>query len=46
MMDQKRNFCSKGINAEFVGEAQVDKEAVKSILSGSVPLLLINPAQK
>ena len=43
MMDQKRNFISLGIPAEFVGEAQCDKEVTQKVLSGSASLVLMSP---
>ena len=43
MMDQQKKFVGKGIVAEFVGEAQEDKEVVVKVLEGQLQLLLISP---
>ena len=43
MMDQQEKFVGKGIVAEFVGEAQEDKEIVLKVLEGKLQLLLISP---
>ena len=42
MMDQQEKFVGKGIVAEFVGEAQEDKEVVVKVLEGQLQLLLIS----
>jgi bloom syndrome protein len=41
MIDQYRNFTSKGIAVKCVGEIQHDKQVVKILLNGKVPLILI-----
>ena len=43
MIDQQRSFGARGIHVEFVGEAQNDKDTVKRVVEGSVPLVLISP---
>lgn len=43
MMDQRRAFLLRGVVAEFVGESQTDRDVVKSIVHGDVPLVLISP---
>lgn len=43
MMDQQEKFVGRGIAAEYVGEAQQDKEVVSRVLKGEVQLLLISP---
>ena len=43
MMDQQEKFVGKEIVAEFVGEAQEDKEIVLKVLEGKLQLLLISP---
>ena len=43
MMDQQEKFVGRVIVAEFVGEAQEDKEIVLKVLEGKLQLLLISP---
>ena len=43
MMDQREKFCSKGLTAEFVGEAQTNPTVVKRVLQGNVQIVLISP---
>ena len=43
MMDQKAKFSPRGIITEFVGEAQVSKEAVMNVLHGKAQLVFISP---
>ena len=43
MMDQKWSFLTCGISVEFVSKAHCDKEVIKQVLSGYVPLVLISP---
>ena len=43
MMDQQSKFTSKGISAEFVGEAQQNKAVIKRVLRGDVQLVYITP---
>ena len=43
MMDQQWSFRSKGIEVECIGEIQQDKDAIKKVISGKVPLILITP---
>ena len=43
MIDQKQSFLRYGISVEFVGEAQDDKEVIRRVLSGSIPLVLVSP---
>ena len=43
MMDQKQKLCSKGLKAEFVGQAQTDPNVVKRVLEGDLQILFISP---
>ncbi|XP_003391654.2 PREDICTED: ATP-dependent DNA helicase Q-like 3, partial [Amphimedon queenslandica] len=43
MIDQERNFKSKGIAVECIGEIQKDQGVIKRVISGNVPLVLITP---
>lgn len=43
MMDQCTRFNSMGMQAEFVGEAQTNKEAIQRVISGKVSLVFITP---
>lgn len=43
MMDQCAKFASKGLTAEFVGEAQIDQSVARRVLQGEVQLLYISP---
>ena len=43
MLDQKNKFLQKGINVEFVGEAQEDEKAIEAVLNGKVQLVYISP---
>ena len=43
MMDQQWSFRSKGIEVECIGKIQQDKDAIKKVISGKVPLILITP---
>jgi len=43
MMDQKSNFAPKGVDANFVGEAQEDPTTIANVLQGKVQLLFISP---
>ena len=43
MLDQKNKFLQKGINMEFVDEAQEDKKAIEAVLNGKVQLVYISP---
>ena len=43
MIEQRDKFVMKGITAEFIGEAQVDPEAVTKVLSGGVQIVFISP---
>lgn len=36
MVDQKQNFMRMGMSVEFVGKAQDDEEAIKSVLRGDI----------
>ena len=38
-----KQVCPKGINCDFVGEAQTDKEALSNVVSGKIQLVFINP---
>ena len=42
-MDQKNKFVPKGVIAEYVGEAQSDRDAVHAVLEGKIRLLFISP---
>ena len=43
MMDQKEKLSKRGINVEFVGEAQDSDGAVAAVLSGHIQLVYISP---
>ena len=43
MMDQCTKFVSRGISAEFIGEAQTSKDAIKRVLSGQAQLVFATP---
>ena len=43
MMDQTAKFSPRGITTEFVGEAQIDSEAVICVLRGLAQLVFISP---
>ena len=43
MMDQQLSFRSKGIEVECFGEIQQDKDVIKKVISGNLPLILITP---
>lgn len=43
MMDQCAEFTSRGLIAEFVGEAQTDKAVISAVLDGKVQLVYITP---
>lgn len=43
MIDQKDKFVKKGIQAEFVGQAQEDEEAVAAVIRGDIQLVYISP---
>ena len=43
MMDQRNKFVPKGINCDFVGEAQTDKEAISKVVAGKIQLVFISP---
>ena len=43
MIDQERNFKSKGIAVECIGDIQKDQGVIKRVISGNVPLILITP---
>lgn len=43
MMDQCAKFTSRGLVAEFVGEAQRDRDIVRRVLEGKVQLVYITP---
>ena len=43
MMDQCKKFNSKGLQAEFIGEAQTDKGIIQNVIEGKVPLVFITP---
>ena len=43
MLDQKNKFLEKGIDVEFVGEAQEDEKAIEKIINGQVQLVYISP---
>ena len=46
MMDQRAKFISRGLVAEFVGEAQTDKNAIRKVLEGKVQLMKKIEVQK
>ena len=43
MVDQTAKFSPRGLSIDFVGEAQMDSEATKCVLSGFVQLVIISP---
>ena len=43
MMDQRSKFLSKGINTQFVGDAQKDEQATEAVINGLVQLVYISP---
>jgi len=43
MMDQTAKFSPRGLATDFVGEAQMDSEATKRVLSGLAQLVFISP---
>ena len=43
MMDQTAKFSPRGLSTDFVGEAQLDSEANKRVLTGLVQLVFISP---
>ena len=43
MIDQKDKFVKKGIQAEFVGKAQENTEAMSAVLNGECQLVYISP---
>ena len=43
MMDQSAKYSPKGLNVEFVGEAQRDLSSVRRVLNGEVQLVFIIP---
>ena len=43
MLDQKNKFLQKGINVEFVGEAQEDEKVIEAVLNGKVQLVYLSP---
>ena len=36
ILDQKNKFLQKGINVEFVGEAQENEKAIEAVINGQV----------
>ncbi len=40
-MDQKQKFTPFNLSAEFVGEAQSDKEAIRDVMQGMCQLVFI-----
>ena len=36
MVDQSSKFTRSGLKAEFVGEAQIDQEAIRRVLDGAL----------
>jgi bloom syndrome protein len=43
MMDKKEKFSPKGISTNFVGEDQMDQEAITNIMNGEIQLVYISP---
>ena len=43
MMDQKAKFSPRGLKTEFIGEAQLDRDVVRRVLTGDVQLVFISP---
>ena len=43
MIDQKAKFSPRSLRTEFIGEAQLDRDAVQQVLAGDVQLVFISP---
>ena len=43
MIDQKDKLKSRGVNAEFVGEAQTDFSVKEKVVQGKIELVFISP---
>ena len=43
MMDQKQKFVKKGIQAEFVGQAQENTTVTSAVVKGEIQLVYISP---
>ena len=43
VMDQRAKFVPKGLKAEFVGEAQTNREAERMVKKGEIQLVFISP---
>ena len=43
VMDQCAKYTPRGLQAEFVGEAQTDRAVKEKVLRGEIPLLFITP---
>ena len=43
MLDERAQYSPKGLNVEFVGEAQTDLSCKRRILNGEVQLVFITP---
>lgn len=43
MMDQCDKFKSLGMSADYVGEAQKDRQAIERVISGEAQLVFISP---
>ena len=43
MMDQKQSLQKKGLNVEFVEEAQNDEKVTGAVLGGEVQMVFISP---
>jgi len=43
MVDQREKLKAKGVNVEFVGEAQTDYSVKDKVIQGKVELVFISP---
>jgi len=43
MIDQKDRFVKRGIQAEFVGKAHENTEAMSAVVNGDIQLVYISP---
>ena len=46
MIDQREKFLQRGLNVEFVGNAQTNERVLLSVLSGEVQLVYISPESR
>ena len=43
MAEQRKKFIPMGVNAEFLGELQLDQQAISRVLQGKHELVLVSP---